>query len=429
MASRGRSYRDEVAVHIDSRGDIQLKIPSSYAQHYWKKKQKYIAFGAKTSGDNESLAHKARALLQEDLDSGKFDPGYLIKYKHPRKQKRKAYRTTSTGLLIELFDQYTDYNPRLSVSGRLRYKKTFRPAIASAPQDLTRPQSQLEVFQYLKTRHTGIPLRQVTRIIKNMICWALANHLLPEEAPNLFEKYSADLQEQRVAERGESKHSPAKLHRSSKKAWTKDEVAIILDTIKSRRIVSPYYKNCDVAYLLFKFLFLTGMRHGEAFGLNWSCLSGDRTEAIIKQSYSSVHKIVKETKTGKVRTIRLSPAAQEIIKELESFYQGIGWKTNGSIPVFRISNGNRFSTNGIGITWYGMACKDKFQPGVVMKLVSEGKLPQYIDAYSTRRTFVSLQAQAGVDARTVADYIGDNVETILKHYYHGREDYRPADII
>jgi len=53
-------------------------------------------------------------------------------------------------------------------------------------------------------------------------------------------------------------------------------------------------------------------------------------------------------------------------------------------------------------------------------------LRSYIDPYSTRRTFISIEAQSGVDPKTVADIVGDNVETILKHYYQGREDHVPT---
>jgi hypothetical protein len=88
-----------------------------------------------------------------------------------------------------------------------------------------------------------------------------------------------------------------------------------------------------------------------------------------------------------------------------------------------------FITGTIANVWRGrpdrkLKTKEEFMPGIVTQLVLDGKLNNYIEPYSTRRTFVLLMAQK-YDPKTVANYVGDNVEIILKHYYSGKENFTP----
>jgi len=71
------------------------------------------------------------------------------------------------------------------------------------------------------------------------------------------------------------------------------------------------------------------------------------------------------------------------------------------------------NSNGLG----GVSlCVRSDSSSVIGRLIEEGKLTCYLDMYSTRRTFVSLQINKGVPVTTVAKWVGDNPETILKHY-------------
>jgi site-specific recombinase XerD len=51
-----------------------------------------------------------------------------------------------------------------------------------------------------------------------------------------------------------------------------------------------------------------------------------------------------------------------------------------------------------------------------MPLVEEGKVSQYLKPYATRKTFITRQLQNGVDPKTVAYWVGDNVDTIMEYY-------------
>ena len=159
------------------------------------------------------------------------------------------------------------------------------------------------------------------------------------------------------------------------------------------------------------------MRHGEAFALRWNRIriSDQGMLCVIDLNYSSKYKHTKETKTNTTRTIWLTNRATEIIYTLKSFYENKGRECKGDRLVFQKESGKGYITNEIASIWH-YHTSSKIITGVA-KLVTEGKLLQYLKPYSTRTTFASLQAQSGVDAKTVASYIGDTVETVYEHYY------------
>ena len=164
------------------------------------------------------------------------------------------------------------------------------------------------------------------------------------------------------------------------------------------------------------------MRHCELFALRWDrinfCEKG--IQCLINQSYNTQYKHIKETKTGKSRNIWLDERAREIIRTLRDFYQSKNRSVTGNSLVFQKSNGNRYDSTDLNRIWYGEHTEKRKKFMGVARLVAAQELPQYLDAYSTRRTFTSLQINAGHNPYTVADYIGDNIDTVIKHYYQGQ---------
>ena len=413
----------------EAKGSLNLQIPSSYAQLHYGMRQKYIAFGAKASNENYAEAYKAAAKLQKDLEDGTFHPDNEIEYKHPNKRVRKGYQVKSQQL-IELFDLWISKTKKkgkvsgtreMSESGELFYKGKVRQHFEQLPQDYLTKKSQEEIAEYLEEHYANGTQSRYLGILHNLLDWVISKELVPQNTPNHFKELEKEVGKPKkrgcpkLLEGKETFRDPEKI------AWNKEERDLIISAIKNRGILKAYYKECDVIGLLIEFLFHTGMRHGEAFALTWDRIreSEKGVQCVINQSYNSSYHITKETKTGKERTIWLTKRAREIIKELRVFYQSKGRECKGNNLVFQKENGNGFSSAEICGNWYRNA-KNKTPAGVT-KLVAEGKLPQYLDAYSTRRTFISLQAQSGqMDSMTVASYIGDNVETIYKHYYQSQ---------
>ena len=413
----------------EHKGCLNLQLPSCYSQEYYGKRQKYIAFGAKVSTDNYAEAYRAAARLEEDLEKGTFHPDNEVQYKHFSKRIRKGHQVKSKQL-IELFDLWVDKtkkkgkisgNREMSESGEIWYKGEVRRHFEQLPQDYLTKKSQEDIAEYLEEQFANGTQRRYLKILYNLLDWAISKELVPQNTPNHFKDLEKEVGKPKkrgcpkLLEGKETFRDPEKI------AWNKEERDLIINTIKNRGIRKAYYKECDVLGLLIEFLFNTGMRHGEAFALTWDRIreSEKGVQCVINRSYNTQYHITKETKTGKERTIWLTKRAREIIKELREFYQSRGRECRGNNLVFQKEQGNGYYSQDIRGVWYINPASRA--PVGVAKLVAEGKLPQYLDAYSTRRTFISLQAQSGgMDSMTVASYIGDNVETIYKHYYQSQ---------
>ena len=420
--------QSEVKV-TEHKGSLNLQLPSSYSQIHYGKRQKYIAFGAKASTDNYAEAYRAAARLEEDLEKGTFHPDNEVQYKHFSKRIRKGHQVKSKQL-IELFDLWVDKtkkkgkisgNREMSESGEIWYKGEVRRHFEQLPQDYLTKKSQEDIAEYLEEQFANRTRSRYLGILYNLLDWAISEESVPQNTPNHFKELEKGVGKPKkrgcpkILEGKETFRDPEKI------AWNKEERDLIISAIKNRGIRKAYYKECDVLGLLIEFLFHTGTRHGEAFALTWDRIreSEKGVQCVINRSYNSNYRITKETKTGKERTIWLTKRASGIIGELRKFYESQERKCNGNNLVFQKENGNGFNTSDIHRSWcYHSSSK---APVGVVKLVAEGKLDQYLDAYSTRRTFISLQAQSGgMDSMTVASYIGDNVETIYKHYYQSQ---------
>jgi len=426
--------RNQAQIQTNSKGYLQIQIPGIYAMPLYGKKQKYIAFGAKADilKDLVGAAEVTEklALLNKDLEDGVFNPSDIGKYKYSKKQIKHLYNSQQKQLsLLEVFDSFTSYRfSDPNDSGIYSYQKTFRPAVIASPyQDLSKSSYQRQIAEFIGQDRGYNTVVDVLPVLSRAVERAKLIGDLPENNPNVFLDC---LSEYKSIKKKPVRPYPAFLVEmgfikdNDKRAWTAEEVEIILSAWRNRYKREIYYRKCDVKTLLVEFLFRTGVRHGEAFGLKWNAVSDDMSEVLIHKSYSTAKQILKKTKNEKNRRLRLTQKATDILVRLEKFYKDIGFSVTPSSCVFMNENGKRFTSNVFAPIWRGTATNI----GIVSQLLIDGKLNNYIDMYSTRRTYISLQAQSGVDPKTVANYVGDNVETILAHYYSGQEDFRPKDL-
>lgn len=400
--------RDQVHLVEDKHGNLIFQIPSAFSLLFWEKKQKYISFGAKSTFENRQLANTAKEQLQHDLELGTFNPDDLLKYKHPSKQGRKSYSRLKKWTLLELFDLYCEYKkPQLSEGVyQLEYCRTTRSKIAKLPQNLD---AQLEIRNTIFQNPSFSSVKKLISRIHNCLEWAVKEELLPETFTSKFKDYQkewAKAHKNKDTQRPLPEAYQHTIQKDGIKAWTPEEMNIIIEAFHNRPKSHLYQKLDSYAYLI-EFLFLTGCRHGEAFALTWGKIASDFSKMRIDSSYHSALKIRKCTKTGKTRTVPLCPRVQEILKIL---------KPDSAKPtdvVFQKANGKPFRSGDLFQKWYGSA--NNQASGVICQLIQEGKLSYYLDPYSTRRTFVSRQVRQ-FDVSTVAAWVGDNPETILKHY-------------
>ncbi|MGE5655950.1 MAG: tyrosine-type recombinase/integrase [Actinomycetota bacterium] len=186
------------------------------------------------------------------------------------------------------------------------------------------------------------------------------------------------------------------------RAFTKEERDIIIKAFydsksKAKRNAAP----------LIEFLFLTGCRHGEAFALRWKDINFERGYICFSKSYSGQLRHTGRTKTGEIRMFKLYPALRELLQH---------HKPEDAQPhdlVFKMANGGAFSTVMLSKHWKHNTGSNI---GLVTQLADEGKIRHYLKPYATRHTFMTLQAQAGVDLLLLATICGESVEMIHKHY-------------
>lgn len=414
--------RGQVQVREDGKGNLTLQVPSAYAQHYYGLKQKYISFGGKDTPHNRVLAMTAAIDMNQDLGLGKFDPQETVKYQHPSKRLGEKYKSTKLEFkdadLISLYKEFVAQLTLAETTLRNRYKSTYPNYLNRMVKEKSYTlKQQSEIAMWIKKEAAPSVALSMLSLMHRMIEWGTKESRLPEDFPNRFKEYKSDYKKSlRTVDLSRKQPSSAAglMPREGIKAWTEAERDLIIQAFYSREKKRRNHYGVDHLARLIEFLFNTGCRHGEAFALTWGDVSQDFKTIHISKSYSGTFKVLKGTKTGKVRTIPLNLRAQQVLKELKSD------DVSKDTLVFSIAGGGYYSNGNTRQYW-----NPSRKISVIGKLIKEGKLTCYLDMYSTRRTFVSLQINKGVPVTTVAKWIGDNPETVLKHYARPDDDAVP----
>lgn len=171
------------------------------------------------------------------------------------------------------------------------------------------------------------------------------------------------------------------------KPFTKDEIVLIIEGFQSDRHYSHY---TDFVC----FLFGTGVRTGEAIGLQWQHVSEDCSHVWIGESIS--RGVQKTTKTNKDRTVPLTPKLRELMRHRKPQVTepgGLVFPSPKGLPIDDHNFRNR--------AWVA-----------VLKKVG---VP-YRKPYNTRHTFISHCLESGMNPAVVSQITGHNLETLFKNY-------------
>lgn len=167
--------------------------------------------------------------------------------------------------------------------------------------------------------------------------------------------------------------------------FTRDEVPMILKAFAD----SPYYSH----YLDYvTFLFTTGVRIGEAIGLQWDHVEDDCSQVWIGQSYSRGD--IKETKTNEARTLTLPSLVRNLLLNRR--------QADGEGIVFKSPSGGYIDDH----NFRNRAWKKSLERAGV----------EYRKPYLTRSTFISHALAKGMNPVDVADLTGHDVETLYREY-------------
>ena len=276
-------------VWIDKTGNA-LRLRWNY-----KGKKQSLSLGVADNPIGRALAKSKIAEIEKDLAAGYYDPT-LLKYK-PRKLGANPTEISAVDLFGKYIIHYKKNNDITHGSG-LRLK-----AIASKLEQFLGDKQANKVTESVAEKVVARWAESASvQTIKSYLyylkgCWDWAKDKYHVVDPNPWDDCLI-----KSRSRGNSKPS------KQVKPFTIVELQAIIAAFAN----NPYYAHYTEFVI---FLANTACRFGEAAGLKWSSLGADYSTAWIGESVSRGHQNAKGTKTGKSRTIQLSPIMRSMLLE------------------------------------------------------------------------------------------------------------------
>ncbi len=414
MYSKQESSRQtDIGLGVD-KGSLRLQFSTRVSRQFYGKKQKYIGLGRHDSDENRKWAEGIIRRIQKDIDYQNginFDPS-LNKYLELKSNVINLPNLTIP-TLKELWEEYVKWkvDTKQISTGTLigRYEQNFR---------------------YLLANHLNKPLTDdLAQTIIDELCARRTNS---DSITKLFNALSS--MSQRAINNGSFKKDYfaeiSKFYKPSKKSTQLQEEDHRAYTVEERDlIINSFYSSDKKSFRqlaeLIEFLFLTGCRPGEAFALQWKHIELEKGWIRFEDAYSSVSKEVKSTKTNIVRIFRFKKISRLIalLEKMKLKNKNVSTED----LVFTKINGKRVSLDTLAGVWDKKHSEGKVYNGIVTKLVADGKI-DYLKPYSTRHTFISIQANNGTDLALIADVCGTSVDKIMKHYLQPDKQRELVDI-
>jgi integrase len=188
----------------------------------------------------------------------------------------------------------------------------------------------------------------------------------------------------------------------------------IIEAFKVNRFCHPFTSRNHLhsnyaAYV--QFLFYTGCRPSEAIGLQWKNVDIDKRTVIFRESVvqSPKGRIRKEgLKTQSFRRFKINDQLRQILEDTKPLSH------SAESLVFPAPEG-------------GFIVQDNFRKRV-WKKVLHGLTIEYRVPYQTRHTFITLCLDKGIDAKDIAQWVGNSPEIIYKHYAGSRHNLQVPEI-
>ena len=196
--------------------------------------------------------------------------------------------------------------------------------------------------------------------------------------------------------------------------FTATERDAIIVALKSNQFCHPFtsknHLHSNYAGYI-QFLFYTGCRPSEAIGLQWKNIDLDKRvvlfqEAVVQSPKGRVRK--QGLKTQAFRKFKINDQLCEILEDAKPPSR------NTESLVFPAPEG-------------GFIVQDNFRKRV-WKRILQGLGLQYRVPYQTRHTFITLCLDKGIDAKDIAQWVGNSPEIIYQHYAGSRHSLQVPDI-
>jgi integrase len=337
---------------------LRIRLP-----RYLFGSQKYICTGLPDTPENRKKVQLRVWQIEADLEANQFDAS-LEKYNF-----KTRYQQPLT--LFELWDRYCEFkSPQWAeTTVKLHIKRISNHIKTLQKQKLT--DANDIVMHLAKSCSTDTTCRVLAEL-KACCSWAIKSKLI---SSNPF----ADVD-----------FKPPKT-KPIIDPFTPAETLAIIQAFES----TPHGN-------LVKFLFMTGCRSSEAFGLRWQNVNPE----FILFSEAIVGDIRKGTKTGAIRRFPCNATLCSLLDDMRL-------SANSNDLVFARASGNAINSNDfLNNYWRGR----KGRQGIIPRLISEGKVYRYRPQYNTRHTFITQCIDAGIPIPTVASWVGNSPTIIFKHY-------------
>jgi|SRR6476661_1673038 len=196
--------------------------------------------------------------------------------------------------------------------------------------------------------------------------------------------------------------------------FTTTERDSIIAAFKTNQFCHPFTSKNHLhsnyaAYV--EFLFYTGCRPSEAIGLHWKNIDLDKRIVIFREAVvqSPKGRIRKEgLKTQAFRKFKINDQLREILEDAKPL------SDSAESLVFPAAEG-------------GFIVQDNFRKRV-WKTILQGLELEYRTPYQTRHTFITLCLDKGINAKDIAQWVGNSPEIIYKHYAGSRHGLQVPEI-
>ena len=387
------------------KGYLRLQFQSELSRQIYGKRQFYKSLGKSDTKENRKWAGRIAARIEADLlhpdAQNLFDPT-LEKYLGVRVAIAATAVSESVQLQV-IWHDFCEYKLKTGQICETTYKTTYRRNFTNwlfpyLEEEVSSDLAERIVFDLLSQNVNKVNLKKLISALKAASDRAIAQGKLTQ---NYFVGLADNIKT--------LKKSQQLSEEEDFRAFTREERDLIIDAF----ITSDKASERQISHLI-AFLFLTGCRVGEAFALRWNDIKPDWI--VFDESYSSETGITKSTKTNTVRIFRTKG-----YERLRSLLASVSKRTHELNDfVFVTVTGKQYSRHKLSAAWIGHDSrshgKGSYYPGVVARLVQQGKLAQYLKPSATRHTFISLQAQSGTDLKLLADSVGNSVDVIYNHY-------------
>jgi integrase len=350
------------------RGKLRLRFDDG--------KRQCISLGVTDSpiGRSQALRKKAQIELDWQLGAEHYDQT-LLKYK-PRTLGKAATEISAP----ELFDRFTKHQAKAKGLAPSSIKNRYQSIASALKKYLDKPAHQVgkhdaESFaaECEARKLSGRTIKEQLWLLESAWAWGVGRYHLSPNNPWVG-----------MADR--FKPSP----KQAVKPFTIEELQAILAAFASH---TKYRHYSDFV----SFLANTGCRFGEAAGLRWKHLGANYTTTWIGESCS--RGVRRSTKTGKARTVLLSPSTQ---KMLAARFEAMQPKADDL--VFPGSKG-------------GAIDDQNFRPRA-WKRILVGCSIEYRRPYALRHSAISHALANGANPIAIAEQTGHSVKVLYETYAH-----------